>query len=185
MFASLLHALRRYADFRGRTPRRPFWEFVTLSQGTVLFLLLPAWFLLLDVLRAALESPRVLDVIVAMVQSPQDAPLLLREDLPEALRPYGEELLHVTLPESPFTLCCTALSLLLALFFLLPTLSITVRRLRDGGHSAWWVLLPCLTFIPLPLLADLALAGSIVTLIFCCQDSVSPTLPPLPQKKSL
>lgn len=182
MLASLLHALRHYADFRGFTPRKLFWEFITLSQGAVILLLLPAWLLLLEFLRAVLESPRVLDVLVAMVSQPQDAPLLLREDLPDALRPYGEELLHETLPDSPFTLCCTALSLLLALFFLLPTLSITVRRLRDSGHSAWWVLPPCLAFIPLPLLADIALVGTIVTLIFCCQESAAPTLPPPPQK---
>ncbi len=177
MTKTLLEALRHYADFRGRTTRREFWVFVTLTQGIVLLLLLPAWFLLLELLRTVLESPRVLDILVAAIQYPQDAYDLLRDDLPAALLPYGEEFWHETLPASPTTLICTSLALLLTLFLILPTLSITVRRLRDSGHSAWWVLPPCLTLIPLPILADFALLGTIVTLAFCCQKSAAPSLP--------
>lgn len=176
----LLEALRHYADFRGQTTRREFWIFVTLTQGIILLLLLPAFFLLLELLRTVLESPRVLDVLVAAIQYPQDAYDLLQDDLPAALLPYWEEFWNETLPASPVTLICTSSALLLTLLLILPTLSITVRRLRDSGHSAWWVLPPCLTLIPLPILADFALLGTIVTLVFCCQESAASPPPPSP-----
>ncbi len=47
-----------------------------------------------------------------------------------------------------------------SLVILIPTLAINVRRLHDIGKSGWWYLL---ILIPL--------VGSIILLIFCCQDS--------------
>ena len=52
---------------------------------------------------------------------------------------------------------CTAI---LALALLIPSISVTVRRLHDTGRSGWWVLIG---FIPL--------VGAIILLVFLCQDS--------------
>lgn len=49
---------------------------------------------------------------------------------------------------------------LYSLVLLLPSLAIAVRRLHDTGRSGWWV---CINFIPL--------IGSIILLVFLCQDS--------------
>ncbi|MEI4801673.1 DUF805 domain-containing protein [Bacillus sp. NPDC077411] len=49
---------------------------------------------------------------------------------------------------------------LYTLAILLPSLAVGFRRLHDTGKSGWWLLLG---FIPL--------IGSIVLLVFCCQDS--------------
>lgn len=53
------------------------------------------------------------------------------------------------------------LAYLWSLAILLPTLAVNVRRLHDIGKSGWWYLI---ILVPL--------AGSIVLLVLCCQDSV-------------
>ncbi|EJL26873.1 DUF805 domain-containing protein [Brevibacillus sp. BC25] len=52
------------------------------------------------------------------------------------------------------------LGMIYSLAVLLPSLSVTARRLHDTGRSGWWILL---TFIPL--------IGAIILLVFLCQDS--------------
>lgn len=42
---------------------------------------------------------------------------------------------------------------------LLPAIAVTVRRLHDTDHSAWWILI---SLVPL--------VGSIILLVFLCQD---------------
>ena len=51
---------------------------------------------------------------------------------------------------------CTAI---LALALLIPSISVTVRRLHDTGRSGWWILIG---LIPL--------VGGIILLVFMCQD---------------
>ncbi|ATF11314.1 DUF805 domain-containing protein [Brevibacillus sp. HB1.2] len=51
------------------------------------------------------------------------------------------------------------LGMIYSLAVLLPSLSVTARRLHDTGKSGWWILL---SFIPL--------IGAIVLLIFLCKD---------------
>ncbi|GAB1531787.1 MULTISPECIES: DUF805 domain-containing protein [Brevibacillus] len=54
----------------------------------------------------------------------------------------------------------SVLGYIYSLAVLLPSLSVTARRLHDTGKSAWWILLG---LIPL--------VGAIVLIIFMCQDS--------------
>jgi uncharacterized membrane protein YhaH (DUF805 family) len=54
----------------------------------------------------------------------------------------------------------SALSGLYSLAVLLPSLAVGVRRLHDTGRSGWWLLI---SLIPL--------IGSIILLVFMCQDS--------------
>jgi uncharacterized membrane protein YhaH (DUF805 family) len=48
----------------------------------------------------------------------------------------------------------------LTLAFLIPSLSVTVRRLHDTGRTGWWLLI---AFVPV--------VGAIVLLVFLAQDS--------------
>jgi len=52
------------------------------------------------------------------------------------------------------------LSGIYALAMVLPTIAVLVRRLHDQGRSGWWLLIQ---YIPI--------VGSIILLIFLCQDS--------------
>ena len=52
------------------------------------------------------------------------------------------------------------LSGLLAQGLLIPSISVSVRRLHDTNRSGWWLLI---AFVPL--------VGAIVLLVFCVQDS--------------
>lgn len=48
-----------------------------------------------------------------------------------------------------------------SLAVILPSLSVSVRRLHDTGRSGWWLLIPILPLI-----------GFIVLIVFFCQDSL-------------
>jgi uncharacterized membrane protein YhaH (DUF805 family) len=52
------------------------------------------------------------------------------------------------------------LSGIVSLALLLPTLAVAVRRLRDAGHSTWWLLI---VFVPV--------IGAIVLIVFLVQPS--------------
>lgn len=49
---------------------------------------------------------------------------------------------------------------ILSLVFVIPSLSLCVRRLHDIGKSGWWYLLNCIPLV-----------GSIILLVWYCQDS--------------
>lgn len=176
---ALLLGFRKYADFSGRTTRRDFWQFVMLTHTLLFLLLLPAWLLLLQWFHDVMNDPRVLDVLVAMIQTPEEAYSLAQFELTDTLRslwePFVDEIAEQHLP----TLICTIAALVWGGLILIPTLSMTARRLADAGHSRWWLLPPLLLLIPLPIIADAGLIGSIVTLIFCSQPS-RPEVPGLP-----
>ncbi|MFC8685251.1 DUF805 domain-containing protein [Brevibacillus porteri] len=52
------------------------------------------------------------------------------------------------------------LGMIYSLAVLLPSLSVTARRLHDTGRSGWWILISLIPFI-----------GAIILLVFLCQDS--------------
>lgn len=52
------------------------------------------------------------------------------------------------------------LGMIYSLAVLLPSLSVTARRLHDTGRSGWWILISFIPFI-----------GAIILLVFLCQDS--------------
>jgi uncharacterized membrane protein YhaH (DUF805 family) len=54
---------------------------------------------------------------------------------------------------------CTGI---LTLAFLIPSLSVTVRRLHDTGRSGWWLLIGLIPVV-----------GAIILLVFLAQDSES------------
>ncbi len=179
---ALIYGFRHYAQFSGTTPRRDFWEFIVLTHLVLILLLLPAWWLFLQLFNDIISDPRILDLLFAMAQTtPDEAYSIAGNELASALAdiclPFAEHLVA----DYPYIVASTIAALLWGLCLIIPTLAITARRLTDAGHSRWWILPPCLLCIPLPVIADLGFIGSIVTLIFCCQNSrAADTLPPVP-----
>lgn len=174
---SLLHGFRLYAHFSGNTPRRTFWEFVSITQVVFIILLLPAWFVFLEFFNEAISDPRVLDIIFAMAQTREILFRELAEVLLEIWQTFSVDLIDA----HKEALICTGVALLWGAVTALPTLAITARRLHDAGHSRWWICPIILLCIPLPIIADIGFIGSIVTLIFCAQPSRGEApLPPIP-----
>jgi uncharacterized membrane protein YhaH (DUF805 family) len=117
---------KKFFDFRGVAGRREYWYFVlflvlvSIVVGTIEQILLPPVTVAADALAAALE------------QDPEN---------------LNFELLNAAFVES---VEATPISNLIGLITALPLLTAMVRRMRDAGFSAWFLLLswvPFLTFI--------------------------------------
>jgi uncharacterized membrane protein YhaH (DUF805 family) len=117
---------RKFFDFRGTAGRREYWYFVlflilvSIVVGTIEQIVLPPVTVAADALAAALE------------ENPENLNL---------------ELLNAAFAES---IEATPISNLIGLVTALPLLTALVRRMRDAGFSAWFLLLswvPFLTFI--------------------------------------
>ncbi len=171
MLKALSDGFRHYADFRGRTTRALFWNFIVATHLLIILLMLPAIVEFMKFWRFAMEDVRMLNAILAVYHSTTAA----ADTIVAVLAELAGEYFAAGLPK-PAVYGAIASSVL-ALICLLPTLSITVRRLRDAGYSIWWILPPVLSFIPLPLLTSLAQILSLVTLVLCCM----PTRKELPE----
>lgn len=117
---------KKFVNFRGVAQRREYWYFflftvlISLVLGVVDQLLFPAPTVAADALAAALEAD------------------------PASL---NFEMLNAALLES---IGATPISNFATLAYTLPLFTVTVRRMRDAGFGAWWLLLswvPFFTFI--------------------------------------
>ena len=117
---------KKFVNFRGQAQRREYWYFflftvlISLVLGVVDQLLFPAPTVAADTLAAALESD------------------------PASL---NFEMLNAALLES---ISATPISNFATVVYTLPLFAVTVRRMRDAGFGAWWLLLswvPFFTFI--------------------------------------
>lgn len=174
---ALVQGFRQFADFSGKTARRDFWQFVSITQVILIILLLPAWFVFLEFFNELISNPQVLDLLFAIVQNPDIIHQELAEEIAAIWEPYAEELLTTY----RLHLICTCVAAVWGLIIAMPTLAITARRLKDAGHSRWWVLPLIFLFLPLPFVADIAFICSIITLVYCCQaGKQDEELPPVP-----
>jgi len=117
---------KKYLDFRGVAGRREYWYFVLFT-------------VLLSLVIGTIEQ-----IILPPVTVAADALALAIEQDPENL---NFELLNAAFAES---INATPISNLLGLITGIPLLTAMVRRMRDAGFSAWFLLLswvPFLTFI--------------------------------------
>lgn len=73
---------------------------------------------------------------------------------------YWWATLFCNLMSSILTAMLAELGYVWSLITFLPMISVSVRRLHDTGRSGWWYLI---NLIPL--------VGSIIFIVFCCQDS--------------
>lgn len=179
MIKALKEGFLHYADFNGRTTRAGFWNFVVGTHMLILLCMLPALleffrfydFLLHDVrfveliFGGGMVAPELLDVgaVGSVVKE-------LAEEYMAAHGPFYSELVGMALGGG------------LALVVVLPTVAITVRRLRDAGCGVMWVLPPVLSLLPIPYVGTLAMLLSLVTFVMCCLPTRE-QLPAVPQVK--
>ena len=175
--SSLCHGFRHYIDFSGRDNRALFWGFIISTHVIFCLLLIPVF------ICFPLACFSLIRFLLECVGSAAGAGAAS----PSLTTPFaGLSSMY------PNLIACGA-SVLVAYLWLLaivvPTISATVRRLRDAGQSPWWVLPPCLVLAPsAPLLGSigwLALPLCCVTFVLCCLPSKPVTadkgsLPPLP-----
>lgn len=117
---------KKFFNFRGVASRREYWYFVLFT-------------ILVSVVIGTIEQ-----IILPPVTVAADALALALEQNPENL---DFELLNAAFVES---INATPVSNLIGLITALPLLTAMVRRMRDAGFSAWFLLLswvPFLTFI--------------------------------------
>lgn len=162
-------------DFRGRTSRAGFWNFVVVTHLVIILLMVPAYVEFLSFFRFAMEDVRVQDMMVQVAE--QTAPV---ENLIPVMSELSEEYMahagSLLLPMGGMVL-----SVLLALVCLVPTIAITVRRLRDAGQSVWWVLAPIGALLPVPFLSTCCMMLSLAVLVLCCLPTRAETaLPEIP-----
>lgn len=173
-------AFRHYADFAGRMPRKAFWNFIGTTHSLLILLLLPPIAAFLEWTQTVLENPLVLDALVAIIESPVDAGAIAQgELLPELQAEATDFFLHDFPATHPVATLSLALAVLWMLALAVPTLSATVRRLRDAGQSPLWVLALPLSCVPEPFCSSLGLMLSLVLLVLCLQPTKA-LLVPLP-----
>ncbi len=126
-------ALRQYARFTGRATRAEFWSFVLVS-----YLIQFAWNVIATVAPLVILAATMLENDYAL--DPLSPERLQGSSFPENIGPLFEN--------SPLVVCCVfimyaavILGFLTQLFFLVPSLSVAVRRLNDAGWSGLkWML---------------------------------------------
>lgn len=160
-------AIRHYADFKGRCARKPFWLFVVTTHVCLMLLFTP-------LLLAAAEvcSNLIVDHpgFGAFAES-----LVMQDDFTQAHAEILHDMLcdtarvgaEILLSEHVASVVCAGVGVLLGLFLFVPSLSITVRRMRDAGQSPWWVYLSLMGFLPLPLASELGFVFSLLVFILC------------------
>lgn len=172
MIKALKEGFLHYADFSGRTTRAMFWNFVVGTHLLIMLCMLPAMLEFFRFYDFLLHDVRFLDRILGDGVIDPDAIMAVAQELG----------LEYAVEHGPFytELVGMVLGAVLALAVLLPTVAITVRRLRDAGCSVMWVWPPVLSVLPIPYLSTLSLLLSVVTLVMCCMPTREqlPAVPP-------
>ena len=173
MIKALKEGFLHYADFSGRATRAMFWNFVVGTHLLILLCLLPAMWEFFRFYDFLLHDTRFIDRILGDGMIAPDSIMSVVQELGQeyaaAHGPFYPELLGMVL------------GAVLALAVLLPTVSITVRRLRDAGCSVMWVWPPVISLLPIPYISTLAVLLSLVTLVMCCMPTREqlPAVPPV------
>ncbi len=166
MCKALINGFRHYTDFRGCASRAEFWNFIIATHLLVLLCMLPAFVEFMKFYNFLLHDVRFIDELALVLGEPaafrQEAFGAVVKDLAEEYFAGGGESYWLELGGM-------LLGTLLMLVVFVPTVSVTVRRLRDAGQSPWWVLAPIFSW--LPYVGTLAAVLSLVTLVFCCMGS--------------
>lgn len=176
VFKALAEGFRGYVCFRGRMTRASFWNFVITTHLLIFLLLLPAFVEFMKFYRFMLEDSRILDLLTARVNP---ASIDLEEYLVQIVQELGAEYLAAENHDFTWPIVGLVAACVMGVVVLLPTISATVRRLRDAGQSVWWVLAPLAALLPVPFVGVVAQLLTLVTLALCCMAS-KPELPDIP-----
>lgn len=166
-----LYAFRHYADFAGVMPRRAFWNFIGVTHCLLLLLLLPPMAALADWAQGFMENPHVLDALVSLMGNPADAGNVFYGELMPAAKADAASFLQHCPETHPVAVAAGVAAALWLLALVAPTVSATVRRLRDAGQSPLWVAPAFLSCVPEPFCCSLGLAFSLVLLVLCLQPT--------------
>ena len=128
---------KRFAQFSGRARRREFWGFVLYS---LIFCYLVQFVSTLSIFPIFLSD-------------------VFEDSLSDAFVSGGVMDVYGAIFSNPGFLVSSGLVTLVSLFFLIPSLAVSVRRLHDIGKSGWFILL---TLIPL--------VGSIIFIVYAAQE---------------
>ncbi len=172
MIKALKEGFLHYVDFSGRSTRAMFWNFVVGTHLLILLCMLPAMLEFFRFYDFLLHDTRFIDTIFGGGMVASDTVMAVVQEL-------GQEYAAV---HGPFylELAGMVLGTVLALAVLIPTVAITVRRLRDAGYSVMWVWPPVISLLPVPYISTLAVLLSLVTLVMCCMPTREqlPAVPP-------
>ena len=174
---ALLNGFRHYVDFSGREAKGQFWMYILLSQLILVVFAAPVFVTGTLMYRDVLQEEPVREAVTGIVEqlnegasSDEAVQMVIDEVIPVFLSCFQNRLNQGDATVRIFHVFL-ALSALWCVFITVPTISATVRRLRDAGQSIWWVLPPVLAFVPCALVSQLAGLLSLVTLVLCCLDS--------------
>lgn len=175
----LAAGFRNYIEFTGRSTRVAFWQFVGITQTIMLILLLPALYACVQFWVYVNGQAEYLDFAVGIITDPIHALPGATEYLYDMISRMAESYFAEPWVTNPIAMWSLVVAGVWGLIIALPTLAITVRRLRDAGASIWWTLPPLISFIPVFPLGQIGLILSLITLIECCRGS---QLPPVPEQ---
>lgn len=163
MFGYYIDAFRRYADFKGCSTRAEFW-----------------WFALINFLIGLAYSIMFYFAVRSMFMDAVSS-MLNEMIVDDELNVVMPQVVH---PQISFAAVYARMrfwSILFVLYNLvvfIPSLAIFARRLHDGGHSAWHVLVCYLapwglifSFFALPLFLIGLLAYDLTLLVWLCMPS--------------
>lgn len=142
----MLLPFKRYFDFSGRSQRMEFWLFMLLNL----------------IVACVLAGPFYVQMIGAVLTSAQMAGQGAE---------YNESMMAASLMSSPVSLAMVGLYGIYALFTLIPSIAVTVRRLHDRDMSGWWYL----GAIVLSMIPFVGFLVSIAFLVVLCLDGTPGT----------
>lgn len=164
-------AIRHYADFTGRCARKPFWMFVVTTHVCLMLLFTPLLLAAAEVYSNLLVGQPGFDTFaesIALQETFTQEHAAMLGDMLRNMAPEGAEILFA---EHLAAVICAGIGVLSGLFLFVPSLSVTVRRLRDAGQSPWWVYLSFMGFLPLPIASELGAVFSLLVFVLCCLPS--------------
>jgi len=160
-------AIRHYADFKGRCSRKPFWMFVVTTHICLMLLFTPLLMAATGVYCNLLIGHPDFNTFAESLALQDDFTQVHAEILCDMFCDIAQEGAELLLAEHLASVVCAGIGVLLGLFLFVPSLSITVRRMRDAAQSPWWVYLSLMSFLPLPIASQLGALFSIVVFILC------------------
>ncbi len=143
--------LRKYFTFSGKSTRSEFWSFIIISHIITLALCIPACVLVVQMFISAVNATELgafMD-FVASEPSAIEIQALTEAELNAFAQGFETYFTNFFNGISPLLLMVSLVSMVLlvfaCLFFIIPSLSASARRLRDAGFTPWLLLLHLLS----------------------------------------
>lgn len=152
----LRYGFCHYVTFTGRDSRPTYWGFIISTHLILILLLLPLFHTLITSMEEFLKQPEMVQLLLSAGNGNEAAMAELQEQANDFV---------ISIEYPALTSIATLAAFLWSVSIMLPTMSATVRRLRDAGQSPLWVIAPLLSCIPL--LGGLFGLLSLVTMILC------------------